>query len=397
MIRENTLTTNEMHAVNRSAILDTIRRSGSISRPSIAQRLELSLPTVIRTIDELIEENMVVETGEKESTGGRKRPLLRLNTEAYAIIGVDLGGTTIYGAATDLSGNVLVEEKADNHPASAETSYARLSKIISNLITDKLIEKRAILGLAVGTQGLTSHQDGIVLRDQIQNWTDFPLQQRLLQDFNVPVVIDNDVYLAALGEFWFGVGQNFRNLVFITVGYGVGAGIIIDGSLYRSTNFLAGEIGYCLPGREYLGKKRGNFGILESLASLPAISEKAKRIFRSRKITDHQKEWTPESVFQAMLRKEKWAEGIIAELIDDLSLAVANTCAVLDPDVIVIRSGLDIYTNLLTENISQRIEGVVPIKPRLVASELGYKATVLGAIVEVLYETNNFYSIRKLR
>ncbi len=85
------------------------------------------------------------------------------------------------------------------------------------------------------------------------------------------------------------------------------------------------------------------------------------------------------------------------ELIYYLSLAVANTCAVLDPDVIVIRSGLDIYTNFLTENITQRIEGVVPIKPRLVASELGYKATALGAIVEVLYETNNFYTIRKLR
>ena len=167
--------------------------------------------------------------------------------------------------------------------------------------------------------------------------------------------------------------------------------------MYRSTNFLAGEIGYTLPGREYLGKKRGNFGILESLASLPAISEKAEKVFRSKRSADNHEEWAPEAIFEAMLRKEKWAERIIDELIDYLSLAVANTCAVLDPDVIVIRSGLDIYTNFLTEKITQRIEGVVPIKPRLVASELGYKATALGAIVEVLYETNNFYTIRKLR
>ena len=177
MIRKNTLTTNEMHAINRSAILDVIRRLGPISRPSIAQRLELSLPTVIRTIDELTEENMVVQTAEKESTGGRKRPLLKINSEVFAIIGVDLGGTSIYGAATDLSGNVLVEEKTDNHLASADASYARLAKIISNLIKNKSIEGRKILGIAVGTQGLTSHQDGIVLRDQIQGWSNFPLRK----------------------------------------------------------------------------------------------------------------------------------------------------------------------------------------------------------------------------
>ena len=333
----------------------------------------------------------------KNLPGGRKRPLLKINSEVFAIIGVDLGGTSIYGAATDLSGNVLVEEKTDNHLASADASYARLAKIISNLIKNKSIEGRKILGIAVGTQGLTSHQDGIVLRDQIQGWSNFPLRQKLNSDFNVPVVIDNDVYLAALGECWFGVGQNFRNLVFITVGNGIGAGIIIDGSLYRSTNFLAGEIGYYLPGREYLGKQRGKFGILESLASLPAISEKAEKVIRSKGLADNHKEWAPEAIFEAMLRKEKWAERIIDELIDYLSLAVANTFAVLDPDVIVIRSGLDIYTNFLTENITRRIEGVVPIKPKLVASELGYKATALGAIVEVLYETNNFYTIRKLR
>ncbi len=397
MIHENTLTTNEMHVINRSAILDTIRRLGSVSRTSLAQELKLSLPTVLRTIDELIEENIVVQTGEKESTKGRKRSLLKLNSEAFAIIGIDLGGTSIYGAATDLSGNVLVEEKVENHPTSAENSYARLAEIISNLKTDISIGERKILGLAVGTQGLTNHQDGIVFQDHIQNWFNFPLRERLNQDFKIPSVIDNDVYLAALGEYWFGIGQNFRNLVFITIGNGIGAGIIIDGSLYRSTNFLAGEVGYYLPGTKYLSKKQGNFGILESLASLPAITVKAENVFKSNGLVVEHKKLVPEAIFEAMLNREKWAERIINELIDYLSLVVANTCAILDPDIIVLRSELDTYTNFLTENINRRIEDVVPRKPRLVASELGYKATSLGAIVEVLYETNNFYTIRKLR
>ena len=83
--------------------------------------------------------------------------------------------------------------------------------------------------------------------------------------------------------------------------------------------------------------------------------------------------------------------------IDYLAIAIANSCALLDPDLVILRSGLDLYTDLLIEPILRRIEYLVPTRPQLVASKLGYKATALGAIVEVLYDTNNFYSIRKLR
>lgn len=414
MIRNNTLTGYEMHAVNRSAILDLIRRRGPTSRPSIAHELQFSLPTVMRIIDELIDEGLVIPTGEKEFSGGRRRPLLELNSKAGCIIGIDLGGTEIYGAATDLCGAVLVEKRLENRPAPAETAYARLVGLVASLIGSAEIAGRKIMGLAVGTQGLTSHQDGIVLHDPIQNWQDYPLEQKLNHEFDIPVVIDNDVYLAALGELWFGVDQNARNLVFITIGNGIGAGLIIDGSLYRSANFLAGEIGYILPGMEYLGTQRGSFGILESQASLPAVAEKARRLLESQaslpaaaEKTSHllanqgipvdPQRTTPDAIFKAILEGQGWAQQAFNEMVDYISMAVADTCAILDPDLIVLRCGVDQYTGLLIDPILKRIEGVVPARPRLVASKLGYKATALGAIVEVLYDTNNFYTIRKLR
>jgi len=396
MIWNNTLTPNEMHAVNRTAILDHIRRHGPISRSSIAEQLHFSLPTVMRIIDELIEEGLVSVTGEKEYSGGRRRPLLRINADANVIIGIDLGGTTIYGAATDLGGNVLVENQANNSPVSAEQSYSRLVRLISELVHHRSIEGRKILGLAVGTQGLTSHQHGIVLRDPIQNWQNYPLRQKLNLEFNLPVVVDNDVYLAALGELWFGVDQNVRNMCFITIGHGIGAGMIIDGSLYRGSNYLAGEIGYMLPGKEFLGSHRDDFGILESRASMSAITARAQEILKKNNVFPDQ-DTTPEAIFNAMLNHQPWAQQVIHEMVDYLSIAIANVCAILDPDLIVLRSGLDRYTNLLIDPILRQIEGVVPKKPNIVASKLGYKATALGAIVEVLYDINNFYTIRKLR
>jgi glucokinase len=399
MIRKNTLTVNEMHDINRSAILDYIRRRGPTSRPSIARELHFSLPTVMRVIDELIAEDLVISTGETEFSGGRRRPLLEINSRGTVIIGVDLGGTEIYAAATDLCGNVLVEQKAANQPVSAEASYARLAGLIAYLVRHAEIAGRKILGVAVGTQGLTNQQAGIVLRDPMQNWHNYPLKQKLYKDFGVPIVIDNDVNLAALGEHWFGAGQSIRNMVLITTGAGIGAGIIIDGLLYRSSNHLAGEIGYFLPDKQYLGKRWENFGFLESRASLAAVAEHAHALLMPPGVQESAEgpRPTPEDVFKAMLDSQPWALGLIEAMVDDLSFAIANTCALLDPDLIVLRSSLDQYTDLLIDPILRRIEGTVPIKPNLVASTLGYKATALGAIVEVLYDTKNFYSIRMLR
>jgi predicted NBD/HSP70 family sugar kinase len=105
----------------------------------------------------------------------------------------------------------------------------------------------------------------------------------------------------------------------------------------------------------------------------------------------------PKDIFQAMLAKEEWACKIIGEMVDYLSIAVLNVSALIDPDLIVLRSDLDIYTDLLIEPILTRIEGLAPMKPRLIASQLGYRATALGTIVEVLHNTTNFYVIKKLK
>jgi glucokinase len=395
--RDNQFTGTKIHVVNRSMILDYVRKYGPTSRPSIARDLNFSLPTVMRIVDELIEESLIVSTGEKEYSGGRRRPLLEINSKDNVIIGIDLGGTEIYGAATDLAGTVIKECRNENHPAGAEEAYSRLKCLISELLSADEIKGRRVLGLAVGTQGYTNHATGIVIMDVIQNWTDYPLREKLQADFNIPVVIDNDVNLAALGELWFGVDQNARNLIFITIGKGIGAGIIIDGALYRSTNALAGEIGYFLPGKEYLGKKHGDFGILESIASLSAVEAQAKEYLKGTSDIEKGGDVTPEKIFKAYLQNQEWATRLINHMVDYLSISVANTCALLDPDMVVLRSSLDMYTDLLIEPILTRIENIIPRKPRLVSSSLGYKATALGAIVEVLYDTNNFYTIRKLK
>ena len=129
---------------------------------------------------------------------------------------------------------------------------------------------------------------------------------------------------------------------------------------------------------------------------MAAITEKARRIALEQNLPLSERDFTPEGIFLARVEGQEWAYKLIEDMLDDLSIAVANVTALLDPDLIVLRTGLDRYTDQLVEPLYQRISGVVPRKPKLAVSKLGFRATALGAIVEVLHDTHSFYMIRKL-
>ncbi|MGB9586437.1 MAG: MarR family transcriptional regulator, partial [Anaerolineales bacterium] len=125
-----TITSLEMRGINRTAILELIRREGAISRTEIARKLQVSVPTVLRILDELAADNLVHNTGEKEWSGGRRRELVELNKSENLTIGVDLGGTKFYGAVADLGGNILYEDFVYQHGTHGEESYQLLVKLI---------------------------------------------------------------------------------------------------------------------------------------------------------------------------------------------------------------------------------------------------------------------------
>src|SRR5512147_2438616 len=271
-----TITAADMREINRSAILEIIRRESPIARSAIAERLDVSLPTVMRIVDELIEEGYVRPQGSTEWSGGRRRPLLEFNAESFVVIGVDMGGTKFYGAISDFGGNILDEIDMGRHGTSSEENYARLIELIDALLASPKLENRRVRGIGVGAPGITLHKEGIVEWAYSLNWRDFPLKARLSQRFDLPITVDNDVNLAAMGELWFGAGQDIENMILLGGGAGLGAGIIIDGALYRGSREASGEIGNFLPGREFLGKNYRDFGALEKVASGIGLMERAR-------------------------------------------------------------------------------------------------------------------------
>ncbi|HMD90153.1 MAG TPA: ROK family transcriptional regulator [Anaerolineaceae bacterium] len=391
-----TITGSAMRDINRSAILEIIRRASPISRTAIAERLDVSLPTVMRIVDELIQDGFVRSQGNTEWSGGRRRPLLEFNEDGHVVLGVDLGGTKIYGALSNLGGCVIDELTVDRHGTQGDECYEKLTAFIDTLLASPKLEGRPVRGIGVGAPGVTIHEEGIVKWSYALKWKDFPLKAKLAERYHLPITVDNDVNLAALGELWFGAGQNCQNMIQIAIGTGIGAGIIIDGALYRGSHEASGEIGNMIPGPLFLGKNYLSFGALESVASGTGIAERARRLLKSRRDPADLENLLAEDVFDAVRDGQKWACNLINETVDYLAVTIANLSVSFDPELIVLGGGVSRSADLLVAPILQRIEGAIPTLPRLVVSDLGLRAGVMGAITNVLHNTSNFYVVHKL-
>lgn len=396
MSSPTTITATEMRYINRSAILEILRLESPLSRTYLAKRLNLSLPTVIRIVDELIAEKLVRPLSETEWSGGRRRHLLEFAADSHTVIGVDLGGTKMYGALADLGGNLLEEVHLPQHDSRGEGSFIILEELIQSLLTKAQEHGKEVRGIGVGAPGITLHEEGIVTWAPSLGWRDYPLKERLTERFHLPVTVDNDVNLAALGELWFGVGQNYKNLVLISIGTGIGAGIVIDGALYRGSNQASGEIGYLLPGLEFLGKRYEGFGALESIASGTGITDRARQLITQLEEQIDLEDLSARAVFQALSSGASWAQTVIDETVDYLAIAIATITVLFDPELIVLGGGVSRSADVLIDPILARLDGAIPIKPRIVASTLERRAAVMGAVANVLHNTDEYYIARKL-
>ena len=212
----------------------------------------------------------------------------------------------------------------------------------------------------------------------------------------MPVVVDNDVNLSALGEMWFGAGQNVDDMALIAIGTGIGAGIILNGSLYRGSHQAAGEIGYIIPGREYLGKDYPEFGPLETLVAGIGLSFQAREALKDKLSQQELDNLSGEYVCDAFRRNEDWAIPIIHLMADYLTIAIASVSALFDPEIIVLGGGVSKSADLFIDHVRETLAGKVPFPPKIMMSKLGAQATVLGAVTNLLYNTSNFYFVSKL-
>jgi DNA-binding Lrp family transcriptional regulator len=249
--------------VNKKKILNLIYNSQLISRAEATKKSGISAPTVSRIVDSLIKDGLVQEIGMGKSTGGRCPRMLKMaDTENY-IIGIDLGTTNIYGILADLNARIIYEEK---RPTKLEEGFYKImdqKAEIMEILIDKAEQKnKRLCGVGLAVAGLINKQRNIVEFSPNFHWHDLDIIGYLGKRFDLPIFFDNVTRVMALGELCYGIGKKYKDFIFVNIGYGIGAGIILNGHPLLGAVGMAGEFGHITVEKDSkIQCDCGNFGV----------------------------------------------------------------------------------------------------------------------------------------
>lgn len=270
------------------------------------------------------------------------------------IIGVDLGGTNIVVGAMSADGKH--HHAMRSIPTSAELGAEgvadRIVGLIEGVILDTIAQTKAqrrdFIGVGIGAPGPLDRDKGIVIVAPNLGWRNFPLRDRIAERLNLPATLDNDANCATVGEWWQGAAKGATNVIGMTIGTGIGGGLILDGKLFHGSSDVAGEIGHTtidLNGRHC---KCGNYGCLEAYASGPAIATRAREVLVREEtasllpsLVDGRLEAiTAETVYRAAQKGDAVASEIVRDTARYLGAGIANLLNILNADVVVVAGGV---------------------------------------------------------
>jgi len=379
------------------AILNTIREYGPISRTKIAKVFKLSPATITKYINGLIQAGIVKEDGWESSTGGRMPVLLRIAPEATYAIGVDLGGANLRVVVVNLESDIVAKiTKKTNANKGRDKVFRRMIDAIHEAIEHSKIEKEKIKGIGIGISGLIDHQRGVSLYcPNIEGWENVPVKRLVEEEFAVDTSVEDSSRAMALAEHWSGVARGIDNFIFVNVGVGIGCAIFIHGKLYRGTGGIAGEFGHITIDGAGPRCNCGNYGCLETLASGPAISRRARRAIGEGVVSLIEKlaegkleDVTPEIVVEAIKRGDKLAFNIMEKTGEYLGIGIADMINIFNPELVVIGAGVsqagDILLEPLKRTVKARALQLSSSMANIKVSQLGDNAGALGAAIMVL-------------
>lgn len=305
-------------------------------------------------------------------------------------IGIDVGGTNVKIALVDDKGKIIYSNKV---PTYAEMGYEYTINNIKQAITELLKETQKkpedIQGIGFGFPGQIDYTKGIVrLAPNLPGWVDVPIAKMIEEEFKIPTRIDNDVRCAALGELNYGAGKSCNNLICITVGTGIGSGLIINGKLVRGASNVAGEIGHIkLQIHDGPLCGCGDTGCLEAFASGPSIVAMAEEYIKGGKSTKFREmanpDITPYIVAEAAKANDPVAKRIFTIIGEYIGIGMASVVNLLNPEKIIVGGGVadcgDLLLNPIRETIKKRAMKIAGETVEVVPAQLGNTAGVIGA------------------
>ncbi len=371
-----------MKSVNKSNILNKIRKSEPISRAQIAKETQLTPPTVSSIVKELLDQGIVRESTLGNSKGGRKPTMLLINTDACYVIGVDAGPERVECILTDLSGEIFerVSSKLKT-PITNDEFIAILKENINETIQSSTKRKDKIIGIGVAMHGVVDVTAGTSLIAPNLDLRNIPIKAELEEEYDLIIKVENDARAMALGESWFGGHGDLKSMVAVNIGRGVGSGIVINGKLYHGEKNIAGEIGHMTIDINGDICECGNRGCLQTFASGDAVAKRARDQIHRDKDSDT---LTGQKIHELAQTGDISYIEILQETGRAIGVGLTNLIHLINPSEIVLGGGVmkgeKFILPAIKKTIDQRALTPEARKTAVTVTKLGDDATLLGAV-----------------
>lgn len=358
--------------------MQSIIHCGPISRASISKQTGLSKQTVSELVRILEEDGWVRETGRTSGHVGRTATTYELVTESAFMAAVDLGGTKLRVAIVDLAGSVVAEAVAPTHPDGGQSVARQIGELVGAAVLDGQVDLRKVRQTVVGCPGVPDQITGAVrYAPNIAGIDAFDFRAAVAEATETPVVLENDVNLAVLGEQWLGAGQGIDHLAFIALGTGIGAGLIVNGALLRGASGAAGELGYLPFGADPFEAESLRVGAFERVTATHGI--------RSAYEAATGKALDVPSIFSAASNGDSAAQAVLDGVARQMARAVATLGAVIAPDTVILGGSIGARPEIIAATKTE-LERCFPFPIHVVPSALGDHAALSGAVAIGLTE-----------
>jgi glucokinase len=374
-----------LRQTNAELLLRLLREAGPCSKADLVRASGLSAPTVTNVIAHLASAGLVEPIGEGVSTGGRPPDILRFRAERGCVLAAEIGVDFVALLAADLEGREIGRARAAvAWGASSPRGICDLIGREVRLLLKKINKpQEQLLRVVASVPAIVDMNSGVVVSlSKLKGWRDVPLRSMLARELKCPVEVENDTNLAALGEFSRGAARSEKNFVFITIGEGVGAGIFIDGKLYRGARWSAGEIGYLrVPSVSREKPTIRGYGRMEKILGAPGILKSWRPAGRGAPSRLKVKDAT--DVFDLAAAGNGKAKRILRHKAEILADVVLDLALILNPGLILLGGAVGDHPMLLQE-VKELLAGsefgVMSIK----IGELGTSAALWGAVASAL-------------
>ena len=387
-----------IRAFNRLLVLNCVREQGPIARVAIAKRMGLSRTTVSSIIDSLLQEGFVLEGSALHAApaGGRRAILVHFSADAGSIIGVDVGRTHLTFIATDLSGAISAQRFGPfDTERGPEYCLQQLCDELRAFAHDADLSWDRVVGVGVGIPGpLDVETQLLVSPPRMPGWSGVSVAKSLHEALNVPIYLDNDANMGALGESRYGVGQGIADLAYVKIGTGIGSGLIVNGRIHRGSAGSAGEMGHIIIDEDGPQCDCGNKGCLESLAGARAIVIDARNGTSLHSATSvpnalaNRDDADITDVIKAALDGDDACRAALERAGERIGVALSGMINLLNPCAIVLDGGV-VRDSLFVTNALTRTAALCSLpaawkRTRILVGELGNLAIALGAVATVI-------------